>query len=207
MFLPCFMHVLCKTRCSQVDRVRMLVFFVQKIHRRMEYRLSFPQILSSRYQSRIDDGMLIDRTSDVIKCTRRNRSEKVHCPAVQDQWNCVLNDLEELGSEEFLVLMDQYSMEIFSCFLTLLPFDSSIHQTNAESTENRSEDDLLISRIQSLHHLLEVNDHDEEEHSAVLTLGKRCSNKFLAQCQSKIFHRQVQILKMSRPEYVFVVSF
>ena len=33
MFLPCFMHVLCKTRCSQVDRVRILVFFVQRIHR------------------------------------------------------------------------------------------------------------------------------------------------------------------------------
>ena len=27
-------------------------------------------------------------------------SEKEHCHAVQDQWNCVLNDLEELGNKK-----------------------------------------------------------------------------------------------------------
>ena len=31
MFLPCFVHVLCKTRCLQVDRVRILVIFVHRI--------------------------------------------------------------------------------------------------------------------------------------------------------------------------------
>ena len=51
MFLPCFVHVLCKTRCFQVDRVRILVFFVHGIHRQKEYRLSFVQILSSQCQS------------------------------------------------------------------------------------------------------------------------------------------------------------
>ena len=44
---------------------------------------------------------------------------------------------------------------------------------NVEIAQNRSEDNLLISRIQSLHLLLEVDDHDEEEYSVVLTLGKR----------------------------------
>ena len=57
MFLPCFMHVLFKTRCSQVDRIRILVFFVHRIHRQIEYCVSVAQILSSRYQSWICDGM------------------------------------------------------------------------------------------------------------------------------------------------------
>ena len=52
MFLPCFVHVLCQTRCFfQVDRVRILVFFVHGIHRQKEYCLSVAQILSSWYQS------------------------------------------------------------------------------------------------------------------------------------------------------------
>ena len=108
------------------------------------------------------------------KFTRRNRLELIHCPAVQDQWDCVLNDLEELGDKEFLVLMDQYHIEFFSCCLRLLPlYSSSFHQTNVESAQIRSEDNLLISRIQSPHLLLEVDDHDEEEYSVVLTMGKR----------------------------------
>ena len=107
---------------------------------------------------------------------------------MKDQRGCVLSDLEELGDKEFTVLTSQYNIEIFSCFLRLLPFYSStFHQTSAVSSQIRTEDNLLISRIQSLHLLLEVDDHDEEEYSVVLTLGKRYSNKFLAQYQSKIF--------------------
>ena len=68
--------------------------------------------------------------------------------------------------------MDQYNIEIFSCFLRLLPlYSSTFHQTNVEIAQIRSEDNLLISRVQSLHRLLEVGDHDEEEYSVVLTLG------------------------------------
>ena len=39
------------TRCFQVNYLRISVFFVHRIHRREEYRVSFAQILSSRYQS------------------------------------------------------------------------------------------------------------------------------------------------------------
>ena len=121
-------------------------------------------------------------------CTRNKCPELTYCPAVQDQ--CVLNDLEELGDKELLVLKNQYDIEIFSCYLRLLPFCSStFHQTNIEKSQIRSEDNLFISRIQSLHLLLEVDDHDEEEYAIVLTLGKRQTNKCLAQYQSKIFHR------------------
>ena len=95
---------------------------------------------------------------------------------MKDQRGCVLNDLEELGAKEFLVLTSQYIIEIFSCFLRHLPFYSStFHQTNVESTQIRSEDKILICRIKSLNLLLEVDDHDEEEYSVVLTLGKRIS--------------------------------
>ena len=58
------------------------------------------------------------------------------------------------------------------CHCTL-PF----HQTNVENSQIRTEDIPLFSRIQSLHHLLEVDDHDEEEYSIVLTLGNRLANK------------------------------
>ena len=78
----------------------------------------------------------------------------------------VLDDLEELGDKEFLVLMDQYNIEIFSCCLRLLPSCSStFHRTRIESAQNRSEDDLLISRIRSLHLLL------EGDYSVFLPLG------------------------------------
>ena len=51
MFLPCFMHVLCKTRCFKVNRVRILMVFVHGIERQKEYCLSLAQMLTSRYQS------------------------------------------------------------------------------------------------------------------------------------------------------------
>ena len=57
MFLPCFMHVLCKTRCFQVDRLKIIVFLFHRIHKQKEYCLSFAQILTFRYQCWIDDGM------------------------------------------------------------------------------------------------------------------------------------------------------
>ena len=70
---------------------------------------------------------------------------------MKDQRGCVLNDLEELGDKEFLVLMDRYNIEICSCFLRLLPlYSSTFHQTNVEIAQNGSEDNVFIIRIQSL---------------------------------------------------------
>ena len=116
---------------------------------------------------------------------------------MKDQWDCVLNDLEELGGKEFLVLMDRYTIEIFSCFLRLLPLCSStFHQTNVEIAQNGSEDNLLISRIQSLHHLLEVDYHDEEEWSGASTLDSRWANNLVVQYRSKFFPQWVQFLWM-----------
>ena len=81
--------------------------------------------------------------------------------------HCVLNDLEEQEGKEFLVLIGQYSIEIFSCCLHLLPlYSSTFHQTNVESTQIRFEDIHLISRIQSPHLLLEVILRDEDKTSS-----------------------------------------
>ena len=65
--------------------------------------------------------------------------ELIHCPVMKNQWDCVMNDLEELGGKEFL-LKDRYNIEIFYCFLLLLPLCSStFHQTNVEMAQDRSE--------------------------------------------------------------------
>ena len=102
--------------------------------------------------------------------------------------------------------MDQYNIEIFSCFLRLLPlYSSTFHQTNVETAQDRSEDIPLFSRIQSLQHLREVDDRDEEEYSVVLTLGKRWANNLLVQHLSTFFLQWVKFLWMDWQEYVFVV--
>ena len=68
-----------------------------------------------------------------------------------------MNVLQELGGTD-LLLKKQYNTEIFSCVLLLLPCCSStLHQTNDDSSQNDSEDNLSLSRIQSLHYLLEVD--------------------------------------------------
>ena len=80
---------------------------------------------------------MINVLEDIIR-------NKYHCLLMKDQWDYVLNDLEELGGKGFLVLTDQYSIEIFSCCLRLLAlYSSTFHQTNAESSQNRSEDNLF----------------------------------------------------------------
>ena len=117
MYFPLFLLVPCKTWCCKANVIWIFVFFVHRIHSRKEYRCD--------------------------KCTRRNFSELTHCPVVKDQWDCVLNDLEELGDKEFLVLTSQYNIEIFSYCLPLLPYYSStFHQTNVENFQIRSEDNL-----------------------------------------------------------------
>ena len=108
---------------------------------------------------------------------------------MKDQWDCVLNDLEELGDKEFLVLTGQYNIEIFSCCFRLLPSCSSTYrQTNVESAQICSEDHLSVSRIRSHHLLLEVIVHAEEECFAFLPLGALDRIELLVQYQSIFFH-------------------
>ena len=106
-----------------------------------------------------------------------------------DQWDCVLNDLGELESKEFLVLTNQYNIEIFSCCLRLLPLCSSIqHQTDIENAQICSEYHLSVSRIQSLHLLLKVVLLVEEECLFFLPLDKLDRIELLVQYQSIFLH-------------------
>ena len=121
------------------------------------------------------------------KCIGRNRQEQWHCPVKWDQWDCVLKDLEEFGGTR-LFLLNQYNTGIFSCFLLLLPcFSSIFRQTNDDNTRSVSEDCLCFSRIQSLHRLLGVDFHDEEDESISLTLYNRRLNILLVQHRSEFF--------------------
>ena len=117
---------------------------------------------------------------------------------MKDQGACVLNDLEELGDKEFLILTlltGQYSVEIFSCCLRLLPSCSSTHhQTNIESTQIGSEDHLLVSRIWSPRLLLEVILHDGEECLFFLPLGMLDRTELLVQYQF-IFFQECVVLE------------
>ena len=86
------------------------------------------------------------------KCTRRNRSESIHCPVVKDQWGCVLNDLEEFGGKEFLVLMDQ--VQYWNLFLlppppAILFFHISSDQCWEFSKSNRRSSFSLQNSIAS----------------------------------------------------------
>ena len=81
--------------------------------------------------------------------------ELSHCPVMKDQWDCVLNVLEELGDEE-LFLKYQCSTDIFF-FLLLLPSMLPIdRQTNIERVEIDSEENSWFSRVELLRLLLVV---------------------------------------------------
>ena len=84
------------------------------------------------------------------------------------------------------LLKNLYKNEIFSCFVLLLPWRSStFRQTNDDKRQNDPEDYLLFSRVQSLHHCLEVGFHDEEDGSVSSTLDDRRANIFVVQYPSK----------------------
>ena len=92
--------------------------------------------------------------------------------------------------------MDQYSIEIFSYGLRLLPFYSStFHPTKVENSQIRTEDNLLISRIQSLHLLLEVILRIEEEYLFFLPLRTLDRIELLVQYQSTFFFKNVKMSK------------
>ena len=145
-FFPCCLHAVLCPQDSQAERI-LSVFYSSS-------GLRVP-ILNLCWNENL---LHIQRD----KRTRRDRPELMHCPVMKDQWDYVLNDLQEFGGKEFL-LIDRYSTEICSCFRLLLSWCfSTFHQTNAENAQNGPEDDFLMSRFQSLHHLFEVDYHDEE---------------------------------------------
>ena len=99
--------------------------------------------------------------------------------------------------------MGQYNIEIFSCLLAF--YSATFLQTNVESAQNRSGENLSISRIQSLHLLLEADDHDEEEYSVVSTLDKRYANKCIGRkcrCFITLVGRAQTVVQIVPPKHV-----
>ena len=66
MFPPSTVQVLCMTWFIEVNLCRILMPFVSGINRQKIYCLSFAWILTSRYQSIVDDRMKIKSTSNVV---------------------------------------------------------------------------------------------------------------------------------------------
>ena len=205
MFLPCCLHVLCKTRYFQVDCLRIYVFFVHKIHKQKGYCLSFAQILSLLVS--IPEFMMeckTDGTSNVINVLERNRPELIHCPVMKDQWDCVPEwpwRASEVKNFSWWVgtILKSFSSSFCHCALPLFI------RPMLRLRKMIPKIIFLISRIQSLHHLLEVDYHDEEGWSVSSTLDNRWTNNLVVQYRSTFFPKWVQFLWMSWQKYVFVV--
>ena len=88
-----------------------------------------------------------------------------------------------------------------------LPCSSSTcRQTNEDSTGNVSDDSLKLSRIEPLHHLLDVLDfHVEEDEPISSIFHNRRANIPLVQHRSKFFSQWELFLENSRPVLFFVV--
>ena len=194
------------TRYTQVNHIRILVTFVHRINKQEEYCLSLARTLTSRYESRIDDRMQIERTSNMVIYTGRSCSELSYCPVMKDQQDCVLNLPEELGKKQ-LFLKHQYSTGIFFYFLLLLPnMLSTDRQTNEEIVGIDSEDFPSFSRNELLHLLLDalvVNDEEDLLHSSIR--HNRRKNISLVQCQSNSFSQWELFMEKSRQVLFFVV--
>ena len=60
------MQTLCITRYTHVNLIEILVTFVHRINKQEKYCLFFARTLISKYSSRIDDRMQIERTSNML---------------------------------------------------------------------------------------------------------------------------------------------
>ena len=76
MFLPCAVHVSRSTWYREVNMFRIFMIFVSWINRQEEHCLSSAQILTSKYQSIVDNRVKIERTSNVV--------DVMECPTLND---------------------------------------------------------------------------------------------------------------------------
>ena len=156
MFVPSVMQVLCTTWFIEVNLCRILMLFVSGINRQEEYCLSLAWILTSIYQSIVDDRMKIKKHIQYGKYVGIISSELSHCPVMKDQWDYVLNVLEELGDKQ-LFLKYQCNTDISFLLLLLLPsIISNDRPTTTVLVEIDSEDKSLSSNIELLRRLLIV---------------------------------------------------
>ena len=80
MPFPCTVQVSRETWYREVNIFRVFVTFISWINRQEEHRLSSAQILTSRYQSIVDNRMKIECASNVGKCKGIFQFQSPHCP-------------------------------------------------------------------------------------------------------------------------------
>ena len=69
----------------------------------------------------------------------------------------------------------------------------TFRQPNDDDAGHVSEDFHSFSRIQTIHHLLEVDNHDKEEWLVSSTMSNRKGNNLVVECRSKFSTQQVKI--------------
>ena len=126
---------------------------------------------------------------------------------MKDQYDCVLNVLEELGNKQlFLKHQCSTGIFIFSPPPAAKHAFPSIYQTNEQIVEMDSEDFPSFSRNEPLHHLLDVlSENDEEDESLSSTHRIRRENVSLVQCQSNSSFQWGLFLVKSQQVLFFVV--
>ena len=117
MSFPCIVQVLCMTWYIQVNLVKILVTSVSRINRQEEYCLSFARILTSKYSSRVDDSMKIERTSNMVSvleellgittlsCKKGSIRLRPECPSRAWKNNLFLNHKYSTGISSLLLLL------------------------------------------------------------------------------------------------------
>ena len=163
MSLPCTVHVSRETWYREVNIFRVFVTFISWINRQEEHCLSSAQILTSKYQSIVDNGIKIECASYVVN-VREYSSSNQHV-VLQRKINETVTRMS-LKSSEIDNCCQIIRAILISSFgiLLLQPNKLSIdHQTKLVFVNDDFEDEILSCRIQLLHLLLVVTSDCVEE--------------------------------------------
>ena len=138
----------------KVNIFRVSVTVISWINRQEEHRLSSAQILTSRYQSIIDNRVKIECAPNMMNVREYSSSNQLSC--IVGSMRLLQNVLEELGGKQ-LFPNDQSNTDIFVWILRLQTNKLSIdHQTNSVLVNDDLRDGILSCRIELLHLLLNV---------------------------------------------------
>ena len=111
-----------------------LVIFISWINKQEEHCLPSAQILTSKYQSIVDNRMKIECASNVINVREYSRSNQHVVLQRRNQWDCFQSVPEELGNKK-LFLKYQSSTDIALATLPAAKHASNDHLTNVGFVE------------------------------------------------------------------------
>ena len=144
-----------ETWYREVKKFRVFVTFISWINKQEEHRLSSAQILTSRYQSVVDNRMKIECASNVVDVMEY--SSPNHYIVLKRRINEIASRMSLKSTEVENCSNYQSNTDIFVSILLLQPNKLSIdHQTNCVFVNDDFEDAILSCRIQLLHLLVAV---------------------------------------------------